>query len=894
MRLDRPPKHLYWPILALLLLATGIFAREALARASARPAAQASPLHPAFTLLDRDGENVLESGQPLSTMQTCGQCHDTAFIAGHSFHADLGLSETYPAGSAPSGRPWDTSTGPYGGWNPLRYRFLSPEGDSRLDLDTIGWAKFYASRLAGGGPAEAAGIEMNCFLCHLEKPDNQARIEAIEKGQAVWASTATLLRTGIVTQDGSGYAWNPEAFNAAGELEDAFVTIQDPTNENCAQCHGLVHTEVEQPLTLVGCSLDNWETSTTGQVISAQKISLSGMNLKDKEDLARSWDIHAERGLKCTDCHYSLNNPVHAQESGGRKLEHLQYDPRRLEIGEYLERPDHNFARGQSAQLALAAETRGTMRRCESCHDETIHASWLPYTERHMNELTCESCHIPRLYAPAIQSYDWTVLQADGGPVESCRGVEGESDSLAGLVTGFQPVLLERMEGDGDSALAPYNLVTTWYWVYDDPNGPRPVRIDDLRAVWFAGNQVAPEIVQAFDADQDGKLSSGELRLDSPEKQALIAGRLASLGLANPRIEGEIQPHSINHNVANGSWVTRDCRACHSDQSRLAASIVLADYLPGGVLPTFTKGTNVLAASDLSVENGALVYRPEPEKQGRYILGHNRVSWVDAFGAIFFVAVLLGVAGHGSLRLKNALRDPRPVHNQKRVYMYAVYERFWHWLQTFTIVILLFTGLVIHRPDLFGWLSFRYMVAVHNVLAAILVINAALSLFYHLASGEIQQFIPRPYGFFDQAIVQAKFYLQGIFRGERHPFEKTQDKKLNPLQQVTYFGILNVLLPLQVITGILMFGVQLWPGIAQKLGGLPFLAPLHSLVAWVFAGFIVGHVYLTTTGHTPLAGIQAMMNGWEVLEDHEAGEEKQPAQPAEPEESGQPAAVAAD
>jgi thiosulfate reductase cytochrome b subunit len=136
--------------------------------------------------------------------------------------------------------------------------------------------------------------------------------------------------------------------------------------------------------------------------------------------------------------------------------------------------------------------------------------------------------------------------------------------------------------------------------------------------------------------------------------------------------------------------------------------------------------------------------------------------------------------------------------------------------------------------------------------------------------------------------------LQGIFRGDPHPFEKTQDKKLNPLQQVTYFGILNVLLPLQVITGMLMFGVQLWPGLAQRLGGLPFLAPLHSLVAWTFAGFIVAHVYLTTTGQSPLAGIQAMMNGWEVIEDRETREEAQPAQPPVADESQNPVIAAAD
>ena len=144
----------------------------------------------------------------------------------------------------------------------------------------------------------------------------------------------------------------------------------------------------------------------------------------------------------------------------------------------------------------------------------------------------------------------------------------------------------------------------------------------------------------------------------------------------------------------------------------------------------------------------------------------------------------------------------------------------------------------------------------------------------HLTTGMIKQYIPRPRGFFDDAIEQAKFYLQGIFKGKVHPFEKTPEKKMNPLQQVTYFGILNVLLPLQGLTGILMWGAQRWPNTANMLGGLPFLAPAHTLIAWTFAAFIVGHVYLTTTGAEPLEGIKGMITGWEDVEVHEPVEEE--------------------
>jgi thiosulfate reductase cytochrome b subunit len=84
---------------------------------------------------------------------------------------------------------------------------------------------------------------------------------------------------------------------------------------------------------------------------------------------------------------------------------------------------------------------------------------------------------------------------------------------------------------------------------------------------------------------------------------------------------------------------------------------------------------------------------------------------------------------------------------------------------------------------------------------------------------------------------------------------------------ITYIGLLGVLLPLQGLTGIMMWLVQKIPTIQDWFGGLTFLAPLHTLNAWLFATFIVAHVYLTTTaGARPLDAIEAMVTGWEEME----------------------------
>ena len=892
-------------LLLLALLGLGTWAVErAAAGGVTAPIEQASPVHPTFPLLDANDENVLASGQAVSLHKSCGACHDTSFIASHAFHADLGLSDMTPAGQATSGTPWDTSDGLFGKFDPLTYRYLSQEGDERLDLSTAEWLKVVGARVAGGGPAstsrsgepltdsnvsgpeasildpatrqastwdwsQSGVMEMNCLLCHTAEPNNSARIERLRAGQFGDAVTATLLGSGIVEAAGGGWAWNPEAFEADGELKPEFVRIQDPTNENCAQCHGVAH-EGATPLVLEACSLVDSQTAVTGQVVSPQRINESGLNLAGKNELAYAWDIHAERGLKCTDCHYALNNPVHYQETAENRPDSLTYDPRRLEIGEYIERPDHNLARGESAQFEVAPESKATMRRCESCHNAVkTHADWLPYTERHMQEIACETCHVPELHAPAIQSYDWTVITPDGAAVSECRGIEGQN-TVTDLVTGYRPVLMQRTNIDGQSMLAPYNLISSWFWIYEDANGNvRPVRQVDLEAAYLQNGDYRSEIIAAFDSSGDGTLAGAELIIATEAAETAVRTQLEALGLRNPRIYGQVQPYSINHNVVRGKAATSDCQACHTDDSSLIAPIQLASHVPGGVLPAFVQNANVTASGQMSFDSGQLTYRPSTQADGVYVFGHNRVSWLDWLGALFFVSALLLISAHATMRVITARRRPKQDQETKRVYMYDAYERFWHWLQTITIILLLLTGLVIHRPDLFGMFSFSHMVTLHNLLAIVLVANAALALFWHLASGQIRQFIPRPYGFFDQAIVQAKFYLHGIFRGKGHPFEKTYQKKLNPLQQISYFGLLNVLLPFQIITGAMMWGVQQWPEIATMMGGLPYLAPFHTLIAWLLATFVIAHVYLTTTGSTVGADINAMVTGWENVQVHE-------------------------
>jgi len=193
---------------------------------------------------------------------------------------------------------------------------------------------------------------------------------------------------------------------------------------------------------------------------------------------------------------------------------------------------------------------------------------------------------------------------------------------------------------------------------------------------------------------------------------------------------------------------------------------------------------------------------------------------------------------------------------------YTLYERLWHWLQALSGVALIATGFAISFPATFAPLDFASAVAVHHVAAWVLLINAGLALFYNLATGFIRRYVPSVRDVFPHGMHHARFYLLGIFRGEPHPFERTPERRLLPLQKLTYFLILNVLLPLMAATGLLKLGADSYPELLGWFGGLPVVAVLHRAGAWLFTAFLVLHVYMTTTGATWWANLGTMLTGY--------------------------------
>ena len=202
----------------------------------------------------------------------------------------------------------------------------------------------------------------------------------------------------------------------------------------------------------------------------------------------------------------------------------------------------------------------------------------------------------------------------------------------------------------------------------------------------------------------------------------------------------------------------------------------------------------------------------------------------------------------------------------RKVYIYKGFERFWHWSQASLIMFLALTGFEVHGA--FNVFGFEKAAEFHRTASWLLIGLIVLSIFWHVTTGEWRQYIPTTKLLKEQVL----YYLSGIFRGEHHPTEKTELSKLNPLQRIVYLVFKLVLIPMTIISGILY---MLYKTIDQNNLIVVEDYPLASIAFWHTMGaillmiFLVVHVYMTTTGKTPMSNIKAMITGFEEFEEED-------------------------
>lgn len=196
----------------------------------------------------------------------------------------------------------------------------------------------------------------------------------------------------------------------------------------------------------------------------------------------------------------------------------------------------------------------------------------------------------------------------------------------------------------------------------------------------------------------------------------------------------------------------------------------------------------------------------------------------------------------------------------KKVVIFKRFERFWHWAQALLVLTLMLTGLELH--GLFALFGFEESSSIHHIGGFIWTALVVLIFTWILTTGDWRQYIPNMKGI-DGVL---RFYLYGVFIGDPHPHHMTPESKFNPLQRMAYLGVVFIIVPVQIITGLLFF---FFPelkaaGVIEHIG---LVAAIHTFCSYLVIAFLVVHLYLITLGEKPTSHLKAMITGKEEVKE---------------------------
>jgi thiosulfate reductase cytochrome b subunit len=204
------------------------------------------------------------------------------------------------------------------------------------------------------------------------------------------------------------------------------------------------------------------------------------------------------------------------------------------------------------------------------------------------------------------------------------------------------------------------------------------------------------------------------------------------------------------------------------------------------------------------------------------------------------------------------------------MYLYPKWIRVWHVINAAMFLILIVTGLSMQYTDKENAayvVGFAKAVRWHNSAAIILVINYIIFVTGNLLTNNGRYYRIGKKDFLQNLKKQFNFYLKGMFKGEKHPFPVTEERKFNPLQKITYVLAMYVAVPLLIISGIGLLLPEITITTIFGISGLILTDILHITMGFFLSIFMIIHIYTCTLGHKPTSLFRGIITGYHVSED---------------------------
>jgi thiosulfate reductase cytochrome b subunit len=199
----------------------------------------------------------------------------------------------------------------------------------------------------------------------------------------------------------------------------------------------------------------------------------------------------------------------------------------------------------------------------------------------------------------------------------------------------------------------------------------------------------------------------------------------------------------------------------------------------------------------------------------------------------------------------------------KKVYLHPLPLRLWHWANALIVILLLGTGIHLRLTGIPDQPPHSITLLLHRWAGWAMVAASLFWLVYGLSSKHLGRHYALKRQDLGGAISQAKFYVWSIFRRAEDPFRLSPQAKFNPLQKLAYGTVMCVFTPFLVITGLPFTNITLVRKYILLWDITKPLYAVHVAGAYLFALYLIVHIYMATLGRTPFAHIKAMIVGYD-------------------------------
>jgi len=199
----------------------------------------------------------------------------------------------------------------------------------------------------------------------------------------------------------------------------------------------------------------------------------------------------------------------------------------------------------------------------------------------------------------------------------------------------------------------------------------------------------------------------------------------------------------------------------------------------------------------------------------------------------------------------------------QKFYYYPLWLRIWHGINAIGILILIYSGISLQSSlESPQFISFNTIVNLHNITGVIVSLSYLVYFVGNIVTSNGKFYMIKPKGFLSNPLKQAKYYIWGMFNGQKPPFPLSEKRKFNPLQKYSYIIVMYFFIPIVIFTGFALLFPESIIDKVYNFSGVFLTALLHSAMGFLISIFLVVHLYIASIGKSPIQNFKSIINGW--------------------------------